>query len=63
RVYPTTLFLDRQHRIVKAHSGFDGPATGDRFRKLKKDWNETVRKLVGPPTQVAVPGAMEIGIR
>ncbi|MGE5344602.1 MAG: TlpA disulfide reductase family protein, partial [Acidithiobacillales bacterium] len=40
RVYPTTLFLDRQHRIVKAHSGFDGPATGDRFRKLKKDWNE-----------------------
>ncbi len=63
RVYPTTLFLDRQHRIVKVHSGFDGPATGELFRRLTKDWNETVRKLLGPPTQVAVPGAMEIGIR
>ncbi len=63
RVYPTTLFLDRQHRIVKVHSGFDGPATGDRFRKLRREWNETVRRLVGPATPSAVPGATEIGIR
>ncbi|MFI5180339.1 MAG: TlpA disulfide reductase family protein [Thermoanaerobaculia bacterium] len=62
RAYPTTLFLDRRHRIVKIHSGFDGPATGDRFRKLKKEWDETVKKLVGAPDDFPVPGAMSIGI-
>jgi thiol-disulfide isomerase/thioredoxin len=44
--YPTTLFLDRQHRIVKIHSGFDGPATGDRFTKLKKDIEDAVVALM-----------------
>jgi thiol-disulfide isomerase/thioredoxin len=44
--YPTTLFLDRQHRIVKIHSGFDGPATGERFTKLKKEMEEAVEGLL-----------------
>jgi len=44
--YPTTLFLDRRHRIVKIHSGFDGPATGERFTKLKKEIEEAVEKLL-----------------
>jgi thiol-disulfide isomerase/thioredoxin len=44
--YPTTLFLDRRHRIVKIHSGFDGPATGERFTKLKKEMEETVEALL-----------------
>jgi thiol-disulfide isomerase/thioredoxin len=46
RPYPTTLFLDRSHRIVRAHTGFDGPATGDRFAKLKKEMEETVETLL-----------------
>ena len=45
--YPTTLFLDRQHRIVKIHSGFDGPATGERSVKLKKEIEAAVEMLVG----------------
>jgi thiol-disulfide isomerase/thioredoxin len=44
--YPTTLFLDRQHRIVKIHSGFDGPATGERFTKLKKEIEVAVEALL-----------------
>jgi thiol-disulfide isomerase/thioredoxin len=44
--YPTTLFLDRQHRIVKIHSGFDGPATGKRFTKLKKKIESAVETLL-----------------
>jgi thiol-disulfide isomerase/thioredoxin len=44
--YPTTLFLDRSHRIVKAHSGFDGPSTGARFAAQKKDLDETVEGLL-----------------
>ena len=46
RPYPTTLFLDRSHRIVKAHTGYDGPATGERFAKLKKEMEETVEALL-----------------
>ena len=44
--YPTTLFLDRSHRIVKIHAGFDGPATGERFTKLKKEMEEAVEGLL-----------------
>ncbi|MCM3877190.1 MAG: TlpA family protein disulfide reductase, partial [Thermoanaerobaculia bacterium] len=44
--YPTTLFLDRSHRIVKIHSGFDGPATGERFTNLKKEIQAAVEMLL-----------------
>ena len=44
--YPTTLFLDRTHRIVKIHSGFDGPATGERHAKVKKEFEEAVAALL-----------------
>lgn len=44
--YPTTLFLDREHKIVKTHSGFDGPATGAHFTKLKEEMDQTVKHLL-----------------
>ncbi len=44
--YPTTLFLDRSHRIVKAHSGFDGPSTGKRFGEQKKELEEAIRRIL-----------------
>jgi len=63
RAFPTTLFLDRQHRIVGIHSGFDGPATGDRFTKLKKEWEEKVRTLLSGSAEFPVPAASAIGVR
>jgi thiol-disulfide isomerase/thioredoxin len=44
--YPTTLFLNRAHKVVKIHSGFDGPATGEHYKKLKQEMEETVQKLL-----------------
>jgi thiol-disulfide isomerase/thioredoxin len=44
--YPTTIFLDRRHRVVKIHSGFDGPATGERFTRLKKEIDAEVEALL-----------------
>jgi len=44
--YPTTLYLDRHHRIVRVHSGFDGPATGERYAQLKREIEATVRKML-----------------
>ncbi len=50
--YPTTLFLDRRHRIVKIRSGFDGPATGERFAKVKREIEGAVEMLL----KAATPG-------
>ncbi|HYN43275.1 MAG TPA: TlpA disulfide reductase family protein, partial [Thermoanaerobaculia bacterium] len=44
--YPTTLYLDRSHRIVKVRSGFDGPSTGARFAAQKKELEESVKGLL-----------------
>jgi thiol-disulfide isomerase/thioredoxin len=44
--YPTTLFLDKAHRVVKVHSGFDGPATGERRATVKKEFEEAVAALL-----------------
>ncbi len=44
--YPTTLFLDRAHRIVGTHSGFEGPATGPLHRKVTRDFEERVKALL-----------------
>lgn len=44
--YPTTLFFDRAGKLVAAHSGFDGPGTGARFEKAKKEMEQTVRKIL-----------------
>lgn len=44
--YPTTLYLDRNHRIVKVRSGFDGPSTGARFAAQKKELEEAAKGLL-----------------
>ena len=62
--YPTTLFLDKDHRIVKIHSGFDGPATGEGFKKLKKEMEDEVRKLLGlEASEFTVPDSTSLGLR
>lgn len=44
--YPTTLFVDRKGNIVKVHSGFSGPATGEEWEKYKFDFNRTLDRLL-----------------
>ena len=44
--YPTTLFVDRKGNIVKVHSGFSGPATGQELEKYKFDFNRTLDRLL-----------------
>ncbi len=44
--FPTTIFLDRGHKVVKVHSGFNGPGTGLYYEEFKKLFHETVEKLL-----------------
>ena len=45
--YPTTLFLGRDGRVRRIHTGFDGKATGGRFVRLKAEIEEWVKALLG----------------
>ncbi len=44
--FPTTVFLNKKHEVVKVHAGFTGPSTGAFFEKWKTEFNETVNELV-----------------
>lgn len=43
--FPTTLFIDRQGRVAKVHTGFNGPATGHYYEDLIKEFNGVVDSL------------------
>lgn len=44
--FPSTIFLDKQGRVAKLHAGFEGPGTGPHYEALKKEFAETVDKLL-----------------
>ncbi len=44
--FPTIIFLNRQHEIVKVHTGFSGPATGSEYELFKKDTEKLIQKLI-----------------
>jgi thiol-disulfide isomerase/thioredoxin len=43
--YPTTIFMDKSHKVQFVHSGFKGPGTGDEFQAQKNEFQDLVRKL------------------
>jgi thiol-disulfide isomerase/thioredoxin len=44
--FPTTIFLDKDHKVVKVHAGFSGPSTGDYYKLWIKDFNDTIDGLL-----------------
>lgn len=44
--FPTTIFLNRQHQVVKIHTGFNGPATGKAYEEFKNNTERLVQRLV-----------------
>lgn len=44
--FPTTLFLNKQHQVVKIHSGFSGPATGEEFVIFKNRTENLINSLL-----------------
>ena len=43
--YPTTIFIDKKGLVRKIKTGFNGPATGDKFLEFKKEFNSIVEAL------------------
>jgi peroxiredoxin len=48
RVYafPTTLFIDRQGLVRKIHTGFTGPASGERYRQTQAEFRTLIEQLL-----------------
>lgn len=44
--FPTTLFLNKQHQVVKIHTGFSGPATGQDYIIYKERTENLIKHLM-----------------
>ena len=44
--YPTTIYIDKQGKVNKIHTGFNGPATGLFYEDFKKDFNQLIDTLL-----------------
>ena len=44
--YPTTLFIDRKGIVRHIHTGFSGPATGDHYTRLTRDFDQRIQALL-----------------
>ncbi len=44
--YPTTIFIDKKGAVRKIHTGFNGPATGEKFIEFKKEFEGFVKELL-----------------
>lgn len=44
--YPTTVFVDKKGKVRKIHTGFNGPATGEKFVEFKTEFTKFVDELL-----------------
>jgi thiol-disulfide isomerase/thioredoxin len=52
--FPTTIFLDRQGRVRRIHTGFSGPGTGSYYEELISEFNLLVDKLLNEDNSVGM---------
>jgi len=44
--FPTTIFIDKKGSVRKIHTGFNGPATGQKYIDFKKEFESFVSQLL-----------------
>ncbi|MCW5516581.1 peroxiredoxin family protein [Muriicola sp. Z0-33] len=44
--YPTTIFIDKKGKVRKIHTGFNGPATGDKYLEFKLEFDTFIKELL-----------------
>ncbi|MCX7552145.1 TlpA disulfide reductase family protein [Xanthomarina sp. F2636L] len=43
--YPTTIFIDKTGNVRKIHTGFNGPATGEKYLEFTNEFESFVKEL------------------
>ncbi|MCH9647102.1 MAG: TlpA family protein disulfide reductase [Deltaproteobacteria bacterium] len=51
--FPTSIFIDREGRVRRIHSGFSGPGTGDHYHRLVAELEELLEDLLQEPSSTA----------
>ena len=44
--YPTTIYIDKKQGVRKIHTGFNGPATGEKHEEFKREFSVTLEELL-----------------
>ncbi len=44
--YPTTIFVDKTGSVRKIHTGFNGPATGEKYTEFQVSFHRFIEKLL-----------------
>ncbi|WP_299365591.1 peroxiredoxin [Winogradskyella sp.] len=44
--YPTSIFIDKKGKVRKIHTGFNGPATGEKYTEFKAEFESFVAELL-----------------
>ena len=44
--YPTLIFIDKKKNVRRIHTGFNGPATGEKYENFKREFKELILKLI-----------------
>jgi hypothetical protein len=44
--FPTTLFINKQGKVVQIHTGFSGPATGAAYEEFKTKTEKLINELL-----------------
>ncbi len=44
--YPTSIFIDKKGKVRKIHTGFNGPATGEKYVEFKAEFERFVAELL-----------------
>jgi hypothetical protein len=44
--FPTTIFIGKNGKVKKIHTGFSGPGTGIYYDQFVQHFNETVNELL-----------------
>ncbi len=44
--YPTSIIIDKKGKVRKIHTGFNGPATGEKFKEFKEDFTGFIEQLL-----------------
>lgn len=46
RMLPTTIFIGKDGKVKKIHTGFTGPGTGEHYIRFKKEFDDIINELL-----------------
>jgi hypothetical protein len=44
--FPTLIFIDKNEKVQKIHTGFNGPGTGESYDEFMIEFNEIINGLL-----------------